>query len=365
MTTSTDISLAYRPDWLAARERLTTWWNGGDIGRAAMQLVAPRPEPWEDIPAMPEPEGWITHYSTKSYPYRINSALRGSLNTLHLAEMVPNQSPGDLAPNCVALYLGCRGVEMPGTVWCEPFLSTLENAKLAYDPNNFYWQFSQRAFREVAGLCKGKFLQAFPDLIEGLDTLAAMRGTEELLEDLIEHPDQVHAALRQVTDLYFHYYDMLYDIIRDEVGGSVFWAWAPGRMAKFQCDFSAMISPAMFGEFMVPVLTEMTERVNYSMYHWDGPGALCHLDHLLSIPRLNMIQWTPGAGAEPGWHPVWWPYYHRIIDAGKKIYVFGFDNVEQLRLLRREFGTGCKQLLVNAGVKDAAQAEEYMAAMTF
>ena len=78
-----------------------------------------------------------------------------------------------------------------------------------------------------------------------------------------------------------------------------------------------------------------------------------------------MIQWTPGAGAEPGWHPVWWSYYHRILDAGKKIYVFGFDNVEQLRLLRREFGTGCKQLLVNAGVKDEAQAEEYMAAMTF
>jgi len=86
-------------------------------------------------------------------------------------------------------------------------------------------------------------------------------------------------------------------MMRDEVGGSIFWAWAPGRMAKFQCDFSAMISPAMFGEFMVPVLREMTERVSYCMYHWDGPGALGHHDHLLSLPRLTMLQWTPGADA--------------------------------------------------------------------
>ena len=43
----------------------------------------------------------------------------------------------------------------------------------------------------------------------------------------------------------------LYDLLRDDRGGSHFWAWAPGRMAKLQCDFSAMISPQMFRQFMV------------------------------------------------------------------------------------------------------------------
>jgi len=358
-------SLQYRPDWLEARERLIHWWNGGDIGRPLMQVVVSRPEPWEEMPTLSEPDGWITDYSTSDYAYRIHLALTRCLTTTYLGEAVPAQSPGDLAPNCLALYLGCSGHEMPGTVWCAPFLSTLEDARFPYNPENFYWQFSQRAFREIARKGQGKFLQQFPDLIEGLDTLAAIRGTEELLEDLIEHPDWVHAALRQVTDRYFHYYDILYDIIRDDVGGSVFWAWAPGRMAKFQCDFSAMISPAMFGEFMVPVLTEMTERVNYSMYHWDGPGALAHLEHLLSIPRLNMIQWTPGAGAEPCWHQCWWPYYHRIINGGKKVFVFGFDDVAQLHALRKEFGVDCKQFMISTGARDQRQAEEFIAEMTF
>ena len=238
--------LLYRPDWAEARERMTVWWNGGDIGRPAMQITAPRTEPLEEIPALPTPEGWITNYSTKSLPYRVNSALRGCLMTDYFGELVPSTSPGDLAPNCVALYLGCHGVEMPGTVWCQPCIASPETARFDYDEENFYWKFTLEATRQTLAQGKGKFLQQFPDLIEGLDTLAAMRGTEELLEDLIDRPEWVHDCLREITARYFHYYDMLYDLIRDEVGGSVFWAWAPGRMAKFQCDFSAMISPAMY-----------------------------------------------------------------------------------------------------------------------
>ncbi len=53
------------------RVRLTTWWNGGDIGRPAMQITAPRPEPVEHIEAMREPERWVTHYSTSDFESRV------------------------------------------------------------------------------------------------------------------------------------------------------------------------------------------------------------------------------------------------------------------------------------------------------
>ncbi|MBS3762988.1 MAG: hypothetical protein KGZ25_06765, partial [Planctomycetes bacterium] len=310
-------ALLYREDMDRVRERLTTWWNGGDIGRPAMQITAPRAEPIEDIKVMPEPEGWVTRYSTSNFEYRVNLSARACINRYFLADAVPSVSP-DLAPNCLALFLGCNGVERDGTVWCEPCVDEPEEIEFRYDEDNFYWDFCLRLAREQLSIGEGKFLLQFPDLIEGLDTLAAMRSTNCLLTDLIERPDWVHDCLRQITDRYFHHYDILYDMIRDEVNGSIFWAWAPGRMAKFQCDFSAMISPEMFGEFMVPVLTEMCQRVNYSMYHWDGPGAIPHHDHLLSIDPLPMLQWTPGAGQEPTWHRKWWPMYHKTFDAGKK-----------------------------------------------
>jgi len=350
--------LLYREDMDEVRKRLTTWWNGGDIGRPMMQLWAPRPKPLEDIPALPKPPGWITDYATWDFDYRVNLSARACTGSHCLGDSVPCVAP-DLAPNCLALYLGCRGVESPGTVWCEPCMAKPEEAKFEYDPDNAYWQFSQRLGREQLRLGKGKFLIQFPDLIEGLDTLAAMRGTEPLLIDLIERPDWVHRCLRQITDRYFHHYDVLYDLFRDEVGGSIFWAWAPGRMAKFQCDFSAMISADMFGEFMVPVLREMCERVSYCMYHWDGPGALQHHDHLLSIPKLKMLQWTPGDGHEPCWDKHWWPYFHKTFEAGKKVFIW-VDGVETLKALKKEFGPSFKQFLIGFGVKTLAEADDVL-----
>jgi 5-methyltetrahydrofolate--homocysteine methyltransferase len=351
--------LLYREDMDEVRKRLTTWWNGGDIGRPALLLRTPREKSLLDIPVQPEPEGWVTHYSTKNFDYRVHLALRKCNELQYLGEAVPEVSP-DLAPNCLALFLGCKGTELPGTVWCEPCFKEPAEANFDYDPDNFYWNFSLRLGRELLRLGKGKFLLSFPDLIEGLDTLAAMRGTEELLIDLIERPDMVQWCLRRITDLYFHYYDILYDLIRDEVGGSIFWCWAPGRMSKFQCDFSAMISPDMYKEFMVPVITEMCERVSYSMYHWDGPRAIPHQDHLLSIPNLDMIQWTPGAGVEPCEHERWWPLYHKTVDAGKKVYIYITDPRGGLESLKKEFGPKLNEFLIEAWSEDREQAGEIL-----
>ncbi len=354
--------LAYRDDIDDARARLTTWWKGGDIGRPVFLLTAPRPEPVERIPELPMPEGWDTHYSTKDFAYRVYLARRACVETYYLAEAVPFVSP-DLAPNCLALYLGCHGVEQAGSVWCEPCMASPEEARFRFDPDNFYWQFTLRLGREMLRFGNGKLLVAFPDLIEGLDTLAAMRGNQALLVDLLDRPEWVHACLRQITDRYFHYYDLLYDLFRDEVGGSVFWAWAPGRMAKLQCDFSAMISPAMFGEFMVPVLDEMCGRVAHCMYHWDGPGAIPHLDHLLSISGLDMIQWTPGEGNPPPHDRAWWPLYHRIFDAGKKVYSYSCD-LESIRAMRREFGPQFRQFMFGCAAASLSEAEALIAAST-
>lgn len=353
--------LVYREDMDDVRERLSRWWNGGDIGRPVLLITAPREKPMEDIPAVPAPQGWLTHYSTQDFDYRVHLARRACVNTHYLGEAVPFVAP-DLAPNCLALYLGCTGIEQHDTVWCEPCIEEPETARFEYDPDNFYWQFTLRLGREMRRIGNNKFLTAFPDLIEGLDTLAAMRGSQKLLVDLVERPEWVRKCLRAVTDRYFHYYDMLYDLIRDESGGSIYWIWAPGRMTKLQCDFSAMISADMFREFMAPVLREMTERVSYSMYHWDGPAALKHHDHLLSVPRLNMIQWTPGAGVEPCSHRRWWPYYHKTIDAGKKIFIHISDDPSEFRALQREFGPRLRSFALSIGLRSLKEAQDRLAA---
>jgi 5-methyltetrahydrofolate--homocysteine methyltransferase len=131
-------------------------------------------------------------------------------------------------------------------------------------------------------------------------------------------------------------------------------------MAKIQCDISAMISPAMYKDFMVPALETMTRRLDYCIYHWDGPGALPHHDHLLAIERIPMIQWTPGAAAEPVMDRRWWPYYHKTIDAGKKVLLLEYKGVENLRALRDEFGPKFKQFMIGMRAESKREADEIM-----
>jgi 5-methyltetrahydrofolate--homocysteine methyltransferase len=353
--------LTFRPDIDEVRERLTTWWNGGDIGRPVMKVFAPREEPIEVVePVMEPPEGWTSRYSTVSYEYRVFLSRIWCVNKHYLAEAIPTVAP-DLAPNCLALFLGCGGVETARSVWCEPCIESPESARFEVDEDNFYWDFCKRLAADQRKLAEGKFLLEFPDLIELLDTLAAMRGTEDLLVDLIERPDWVHASLSQLVERYFDYYDRLYDMVKDRTGGSVFWVWAPGRMTKLQCDFSAMIGPEMFGEFMVPYLREMIDRVDYCLYHWDGPGAIPHHDHLLSLEKLPMIQWVPGSGVEHCDDERWWPLYHKTLEAGKKVMISVRD-VERLRALRREFGRRLHDFHITARAETLAEAEELIRA---
>jgi len=358
-------SLEYRPDADDVRKRLSEWWNGGDIGRPAMLITTPRPEaalrralignaalPTEPI----APDGCCPHYTTQSLTYRVQREDYLWSRHMSFGEDIPAASPC-LGPNCLALYLGCTAVERRDTVWFEPCIEDPGQAVFEYDPDNRYWDFQLRLIRSLLEAGRGKYLVTFPDLIEGLDTLAAMRGTERLLTDLIDRPEWVFESLGRITDLYIKYYDAIYELIKDETGGSHFWAWAPGKMAKFQCDFSAMISPAMFSDFMVPVLKRLTEHVNHCMYHWDGPGAIPHHDALLSIPGIDMIQWTPGDGVEGPTDPRWWPLFHKTIEAGKKVCLtYGID-MESLALLKREFGPKLKQFLFTVRVSTPREAQ--------
>ncbi|MBN1867862.1 hypothetical protein JW916_11265 [Candidatus Sumerlaeota bacterium] len=348
--------LQYKENYDEARDLLTKWWAGEDIGRPAMQLTAKRATPIEDVPVMPKPEGWLTGDSISNYEYRLYLAARQCVRTHWLGETMPRVSP-QVGPGALALYLGCRAVDQARTVWIEECIppDDPESTRFEVDPQNPYWDFTLRFTKDLLRLADGKFILSFPDLIEGLDTLASMRGTEALLFDMMERPEWVHQSLARITERYFECYDAVYDLIKDERGGSHFWLWAPGRLAKLQCDISAMISPDMFKEFMVPVLEAMCERLDCVLYHWDGPGAIPHHDHILAVEGIDVVQWQPGSNAARAWDPQWWPMYHKTVDAGKKLFI-DCNDLDSLKAMRKEFGAKLKQfmLIVNLPSPDDA-----------
>jgi hypothetical protein len=85
------------------------------------------------------------------------------------------------------------------------------------------------------------------------------------------------------------------------------------------CDFSCIISPENFEEFIIPELIDEIDFLPASLYHLDGPDALRHLDRLLEIEKLGGIQWVYGAGQPSAMH--WIPTLKKIQDAGKLVEV--------------------------------------------
>jgi len=72
--------------------------------------------------------------------------------------------------------------------------------------------------------------------------------------------------------------------------------WSRGIHGQLQCDFSVMISPRHYEKFVLPELEECTSFYDNSTYHLDGQEQIRHLDLILSVKRLDNIQWTHVAG---------------------------------------------------------------------
>ena len=234
------------------------------------------------------------------------------------ADMLPVANT-QLGPGSLAAILG--GVFEGGedTIWIHPDPQFTDD--FHFDDNHPNWLLHKDLLRAVKRKAQGHYYVGMPDLMEGLDVLAAMKGTDKVLLDTVMQPEVVEQQMRRINEIYFKVFDELYDIIRegDEMAFCYFSSWAPGKMTKIQSDISTMISVEDYRRFVMPFISEQCRRIDYTLYHLDGVGALHHLPALLEIDDLNAIQWTPGVGQPQGGSPKWYDLYRRILDAGKSI----------------------------------------------
>lgn len=307
----------WKDDWPKARRALTEWWAGRGL---AAHITAPKDELWEDVPPPPdatEQDLWLNpDLRLQRELYRMSRTFFGGV-AFPLFD-------GDVGgPGSLGLFLGAEGHVAEGTVWYEPCISDPDDhAPLRFDPENRWWKLHLEVLECAARSADGRYLLGFPDLIENIDTLAQLRGADNTLMDLLERPEWVKQRLAEINAAYFEAYDRLFQRVRDPWGGTAFTAfqlWGPGKTVKVQCDFSCMIGPAMFREFVVPALDEQCRQMDFVLYHLDGTQALCHLDTLLGIESIHAIEWTPQAGLPRGGDPKWYDLYRRIRGAGKSV----------------------------------------------
>lgn len=307
------MELAFKPDFEAARRRWIAFWRGEPLDRPPVRVEIPKP----GVRSVEKPP--YTSGKDGRFEPVIDQLLAWAETHLFLGEAIPFYYL-EFGPDHFSTLLGADLASNPAsgdTTWAVPFVDDWDEAEIRFQREGLWWRRTVDFIHAIRERCDGKLLISAPTFVAGLDALAAIRGVERLLIDLIEVPEKVLAALEKVCAAY----EVIAAAFRRELDVGTFGSinrhgmWSPGLVNVPQCDFSAMISPAMFREFEVPCLHRECDVLDQVEYHLDGPDAIRHLEALCGTEGIDIIQWVPGSGEAETQDWTW--LYERIDALGK------------------------------------------------
>jgi hypothetical protein len=337
--------MKYKKNWEETKKKWGNYWTHKNTGRPLMCVIARKPEieaAYKEAMASGKKANSIicqgSDYTLpeelmyKNMEDKYQNAERMVARYRHfcethefLAESFPNINV-DFGPGSVAGYIGSEITFNEDTVWFEHCVDDWADfPKITFDPENKWWEKHYQLVKDIRKLAGEDFYIGMPDLMENIDVLASLRGTQDMIFDMIDEPEEVTKRIKQISDIYFEYYDRFYDLTKiDADGGSaytVFQIWGPGRTAKLQCDFSTMMSPANYREFILEPLREQAKKLDNVLYHLDGPDAIKHMNAIMEIEEIDALQWTSGDYGPDGTLEDWYEIYDKARASGKSLWV--------------------------------------------
>jgi hypothetical protein len=307
------------PDWDKRLARQDAFWNCEVVDRAFVTVTAPKEKPERPWPAQKSYASLTDRWFDVERHVEIAQA--AAANTEYAGDALPATFP-NLGPDVFAAWLGADLNFSEETSWTNHPLEDWSQAdQFRFSRDKVYWKKMVELTAALLEGGQGLYYTGITDLHPGGDALAALRGPIQLNYDLVTEPEPVKQYIDYVTDVYFEVYDFYYDWLSGEGQACTTW---PGitTTKKYYVpsnDFSCMVGPAMFDEFFLPGLRRECQHMEASIYHLDGPGALCHLDSLLSIDELNAIQWVWGAGN--GSALDWIEVFQKVQNAGRAVQI--------------------------------------------
>ncbi|MCM8809346.1 MAG: beta-galactosidase [Candidatus Omnitrophica bacterium] len=253
-------------------------------------------------------------------------------------------------PMTMSAYIGGKVIFGKDTVWFEKVIDDWRKFKVEFKEENFWVNASKKLLEKQIEKSNREFLITMPDFGDALTCFSLLKGVENLLIDIIEIPDLIIEKIYEFVNAWIKTHKFFHSIYSKKIIGDTTWLlWAPGRTYACQSDFSTMISPKLFEKFVVFELEILSEYLEYMAWHLDGPDEIKHLDILLSLPYIKVIQIVPGAGRPPCASPLWLPIIDKILKNGKNVITYA-SNKEEFEILIKSFYSG--KILISCGIVD-------------
>jgi len=314
-----NVELEQKPDFEQCMKRIYAWYNQAMIDRVPIRFSAHNADFSEahllegrTWPSLKE-RWWDTDYQIEVFENQLK-------NSVFNAETFPFFSP-NLGPEVYTAFYGVELEYREVTSYAIPNLydwNQMDSIKL--DLNNPYFRKIEEMTYAALNRCAGKYMVGYTDLHPGLDCAAAFRDPQQLCIDFLLYPDET----KKLIDLSSRDFQFIYNhfdtILKQHKQPSITWMGIPsfGKMHIPSCDFSSMISPEQFEEFILTVIQNEIKPMTHNVFHLDGKGVARHVDHILAMPEINAIQWVQGVGDD---FPImqWVPFIKKIQAAGKSL----------------------------------------------
>ncbi|HRU06255.1 MAG TPA: hypothetical protein P5137_10845, partial [Candidatus Brocadiia bacterium] len=316
--------MEFAQDWAASRARYEAWWRNDVLDRPVVVMESRREKlRW---PLKPGVEAVAPERFYFDAQARVDDMENVLAATDYLGDAAPLARRG-INTGYLGLFAGAAPLFAGGkkrTVWVEPFVQdwdALPRPRFDTEAPAF------KAILEVSDALvergRGRYLVAIPDHLDAVTTMSQMRGVEAMMLDIMDNPGPVCRFRDELTAVWTQSRAFWFE--RDQRqgldGSSTYpFTWSSRCGGVTQCDFSSMISPAMFDLVTRPELEAEASRLDCAMYHLDGPGELAHVDALCRIPGITAIQWVPGAGRPRAF--AWRDLLTTLQDRGKPIQVY-------------------------------------------
>lgn len=321
--------LAFKPDLAEAARRWEAFYAGEIIDRPIVCVTALRDG------AAPPPAITYQERAFGDIDAMIDRVLQAAEGIFWGGEAVPAFFPS-IGPDEVAVFTGAElrwSDDSPDTNWSVPYVDDWRQAlPLRLQTDHPLYRRILEVYRRAAERLAGKVLLSPLDLHTNMDLLAAIRGPQRLCLDLIDQPEMINRAMQDARALFPALWRAVAEAGRMDEQGYCHAFYSMEGAAVLQCDFSCMMSPAMFRRWVLPALEEEAEVVRHALYHWDGPAALVHTADLVASKGLFSLSYVPGDGH--GDHIEYLDLFKRVQAGGKAVQVHGTP--EQLKLMHRE-----------------------------
>ena len=232
--------------------------------------------------------------------------------------------------------LGCPIVPKldTGSIYSAPFLNGPEEThRIPSLEGNGWYELLLEYTRQLVEDAAGSY-QVVQCLQRGpIDLMSALLGHTQMCYAIYDEPEHMKALTEKCTEVFIEVAKGQEKLTPDLKGGrcTPFAVWAPGTVARTQCDVTSSVSAKMYEDVFFPYDVEICKQFDYSIVHLHS-GYLHTMEVFLKQKYPTAIQVSLDTGSTPLSVDDLLPVFSRVLEE-KPLFIQGVMSQSDLDTL--------------------------------